>query len=216
MKANLLRVGAEVGCYEDGIRRVHGTVSALTASGVRLWIPDERWPRLAPRAARGYALNLTARQAATGWLWPEPVIDPDTDARGARISGRDLIAHLAWSVKTGAGSAHTASARLAAVRRILPHAPGALATDLAGLDLEQLLAEFLSGHGRALSATTRAQYASNLRQAVGDYLRQHQALPPETSRVALTLPDGRRLAVAAPAHLPPPSIDAPSHAYLNR
>lgn len=215
MNGNLMRVGAEVGCWEDGIRRAHGTVSALTASGIRLWIPDERRPRLAPRAARGYAVTLTARQAETGWLWAEPVIDPDSHA-GARISGRDLIAHLSWSVKTGAGSPHTASARLAAARRILPHAPGALAADLAGLDLEKLIAEFRGGARKTLSAATCGQYASNLRQAVGDYLRQHRALPAETTRAALTLPDGRRLSVTAPAHLRPPSIDAPSHALHDR
>jgi hypothetical protein len=132
------------------------------------------------------------------------------------ISGRDLIAHLSWSVKTGAGSASTASARLAAARRILPHAPHGLASDLAALDLERLIAGFRSGTGDALAEATCSQYASNLRQAVGDYLRQHRALPAETTRAALTLPDGRRLAVTAPAHLRPPSIDAPSHAYHDR
>jgi hypothetical protein len=192
-----MSVEMHVGLYEGGKgERLHGVIDRLDRYGAHIWIPDERYSEVLPKRDRGFLTRMSYQDAEGGAMWSEPVLPEELDRPA---TGRDVLAYWAWAREARTVPDTTAKAYLQGARTVLGHLPAGIDTEIETLDVEAVIAAFTAANHGTRAPATIAQYTSSFRKAVGGFLRQRGQDAPGTVRRRITLPDGRRITVIAPA-----------------
>jgi hypothetical protein len=162
--------GTEVGVIEGCTgRRMHGSVALIEAGAVLVWIPDLRHSPPKPCAPHGYLIPMSPERIASGAMWAEPL--PASLTVPVPTIG-DVEDYWVWARNVGAVATTSANSYISALRAVFVGQGAAMATAVADVELDTVLAAFAARPGR--SARTLRQYTTSARSAVRNYRIQRQ------------------------------------------